>query len=175
MKSIDKSENLGNESGFSLVEMLISMALLSLIMMISINIVSIVGKTAQTVDYQVNVTQETSYAAERVRRVVRSADDIVFGSDSIIVRAQDRDIAFSIELIGEDQYLLLEDEQSVMSSDVILTKAEGTDLFTEIYDDESELIGVRMTFWAFDKNDDTRRAGALVSTQAVNRSLILNK
>ena len=73
----------GREEGFSLVEMLIAMALLSLIMTISINIITIVGKTAQTVDYQVNVTQESNYAAERMKRVVRSADRITFGADSI--------------------------------------------------------------------------------------------
>lgn len=168
-------QQLKQEEGFSLVEMLVAMALLSLIMMISINIMTIVGKTAQTVDYQVNVTQETSYAAERMRRVIRSADSISFGVDSVTLNIQNQPITFSVNEIAEGEYVLKEGTQSVMSSDIIITKVESNNFFSPINDDDGEVVGVRMVFQAFDDDDVNKIAGTIVSAQAINRNLILNR
>jgi len=170
-------QQLRQEEGFSLVEMLVSMALLSLIMMITINIMTVVGKTAQTVDYQVNVTQESSYAAERMRRVIRSADGISFGTDSVTLYIRDQTIIFLAEEIVVDsgEYVLREDSQSVMSSDIIIMKVGASDFFTPINDDSGELVGVRIVFQSFDDDDDEMIAGTIVSTQSINRSLILNR
>ena len=110
------------EKGFSLIEMIVAMALLTLIMMISINIVTIVGETAQTVDYQVNVTQESGYAAERMKRVIRSADRITFGTNQITIEIQDQEVTFWVEEIDPGEYVLKENTQSVMSSDIIINK-----------------------------------------------------
>jgi len=170
---------INESSGFSLIEMLVAMALLAIVMMISINIITIVGKTARTVDFQINVTQESNFAAERMRRVIRSADSISLnGSYSVTVTIQGTSINFVFEDIDgnpdTEEYVLKENGQSVMSSSVYV-KPFGVHNFFDQIIEGSDLVGVKIVFQAFDVGDSNEIAGTIVSTQSINRSLILNR
>lgn len=163
---------LNNKAGFSLVEVIVSLGLLTIVSLISINLMLIVLNAAKKVDYQITVTQESSYAVERIRRVVRSSNLFKIGDagDSLFVISDAETITFQVT-----NNQLFEDGQSIMSSDVGIFKVNEETPYFSAVSDGGNLIGVRMSFQVFDSNDSERTAGTIVSSQSINRNLILNK
>lgn len=190
---METAKLLKKEEGFSLIEMLVAMALFTLVISISITTMSIIGKTAKTVDYQVNVTQEASFGVERIRRLVRSADAISAVNESYLrIEVKGDVVEFTVtdgiirEKITKKGQSPTPD-QSLMSSDVYIEQIQTTPLtpyFKEIKsEDGTTNIGVNLAYWVYDKDDlkdpdlieDDRISGTLVSSQAISRNLILNQ
>lgn len=182
------------ESGFTLIELMISMGLLTFVMAISMNILSIVLEMTNDADYSVVITQESNYASERIKRIVRSAEDFtvsdggttdVITDDTLTVSLEGKKYVFSIGTNADGKYILTEKidsgiANSVMSSEVYLKQLaldsdnDGVDDISYPIFSDVEDVGVRMAFEIYHKYDENESAGAFVYTQAIGRNAILN-
>lgn len=166
------------ESGFTLIELMISMGLLTFVMGISMNILSIVLEMTNDADYAAVITQESNYASERVKRLVRSAESFtVSDTDSLSINGDTLDVivdgvahTISVGVNADGKFILLEDSKSLMSSEVYIEQFDTNSVFTAIDTD----IGVQMSFEIYHERDDNKTAGAFVYTQAIGRNKILN-
>lgn len=170
-----------NERGFTLIEMMISMGLLTFVMAISMNVLSLVLDMTNDADYSVVVTQEANYASERVKRLIRSAESFSVTGDVLTINLEGKTYTLSFD--GPDaagDYVLREsDVSSVMSSEICVKPLEIGGTFTpfyeEVYDSSGlNVVGVRMAFKLYHQHDDNQSAGAFVYTQAIGRNVILN-
>ncbi len=183
MKKFLKKPNT-QESGFTLIELMISMGLLTFVMGISMNILSIVLELTNDADYSAVITQESNYASERVKRMVRSAEKFTvsdngtpeIGDDSLEIVLDGRTHQLTLQLVPgfTDRFTLKEQisgnpSSSILSSEVYIKQFGSEPVFTDVNG-----IGVRMAFEIYHERDDNSSAGAFVYTQAIGRNEILN-
>ena len=166
-----------SEEGFTIIELMISMGLLTFVMAISMNILALVLEMTSDADYSVVVTQEANFASERVKRVVRSADTFSIAGNTLTVTLEGATTDFTIsDDDGDGKFVFEENTNSVMSSEVYAESLQvgGTDVpYFEGILDGTDLVGVRLAFKIYHQNDEDRSSGAWVYTQAVNRNTIL--
>jgi hypothetical protein len=158
------------------------MGLLTFVMGISMNVLSIVLEMTNDAEYSIVVTQESSYATENVKRIVRSAEDFKISDDGLelIVSYLGENIIFRFEEFGTDtgNFVLkretVSNKQSIMSSEVLIKKINDVPFFSLIIENGST-IGVKMSFKIFHINDESMSSSTIIYTQAIARNIILNK
>lgn len=167
------------DKGFTLIEVLISMGLLAFVMGISMNVLSIVLEMTDDADFSVTVTQESEYATEDVKRLVRSADSFSVDSSGVLTvnigPATHRfQFVQNTNLVpGSTVYVLQKNGSSVMSSEVYCDAVTGIPFF-QIIQSNGETVGVQMAFQTYHIHDTNKSAGSIIYSQALGRNITLN-
>ena len=166
-----------SEKGFTLIEVMVSMGLLAFVMSTSMTVLSIVMDMTRGADYSLVVTQESNYASERIKRLVRSADSFsVNPAGTLIINVGTNNYSISVTTDADGRGSLREGSASIMSSEVYIIPLEidGTTYnYFEIIREGLVDVGVRMAFEVRHKDDDNNSYGTFTFTQAISRNAIL--